>query len=585
MAGNDKNAGETRPMAPANSYDFIVVGAGSAGCVLANRLTASGEHTVLLLEAGGRDSNPWIHIPLGYGKHFTNPKVNWLYANEPDDAVAGRRIPTPRGKVLGGSSSINGLVYIRGQQADYDHWRQFGCAGWSYDDVLPYFMKSEGQQRGPSEYHGADGPLAVSDRKTPHELCEAFIAAAERLGYPRTDDFNGPDNDGFGYLQLTMRNGRRCSAAVAFLRPAEQRPNLTIVTDAHATRILFEGHRAVGIEYSRRGGLESARADREVILSGGAVNSPQLLELSGIGAADRLRAHGIDVVADRPAVGENLQDHFSVRLNYRCTKPITLNDVLANPLRGALELARYAFQRDGYLTIGASAAAGFYRSDPALASPDIQVGLNLFSGDRLGEKLHPFSGFSSAVRLLRPESRGTIHIRSADPLARPEIRSNFLHRESDGRTLARACMMFREIVQTRPLADYVESEYAPGPSVSDAAGMLDYMRRTGATSFHPVGTCRMGADDAAVVDPGLRVNGVERLRVVDASIMPTIVSGNTNAPAIMIGEKAADMILADAAQPLRPRPEPVEGRGSLHPNLSRYPRPSTGSGRGPAGKR
>ncbi|MEK9660894.1 MAG: GMC family oxidoreductase N-terminal domain-containing protein [Alphaproteobacteria bacterium] len=533
-------------MVSAESYDFIIVGAGSAGCVLANRLTASGDHSVLLIEAGGRDSSPWIHIPLGYGKHFTNPAVNWLYSNEPDDAVAGRRVPTPRGKVLGGSSSINGLVYIRGQAADYDMWRQLGNPGWAYDDVLPYFRKSEDQQRGADEWHGAGGPLAVSDRKTPHELCDAFLESAAKCGYPRTDDFNRADNEGFGYLQLTTRNGRRCSAAVAFLRPAEKRRNLTVVTHAHATRILFEGQRATGIEYSRRGRLATARAEREVILSGGAVNTPQLLELSGIGSADRLRTYGIDIVADRPGVGENLQDHFSVRLTWRCTKPLTLNDALANPLRGARELAKYAVSRDGFLAMGASVAAGFYKSDTAQATPDIQVGLNLFSGDRLGEKLHPFSGFCAAVRLLRPESRGTIHIRSADPLAAPEIRSNFLHREKDGTTLARACMMFREIAAARPLADYIESEYLPGPAVADEAAMLDYMRKTGATSFHPVGTCRMGSDPDAVVDPRLRVNGVAALRVADASIMPVIVSGNTNAPAIMIGEKASDMILEDA---------------------------------------
>jgi choline dehydrogenase len=528
------------------TYDFVIVGAGSAGCVLANRLTASGEHKVLLLEAGGRDTNPWIHIPLGYGKHFTNPKVNWLYTNEPDDAVAGRRIPNPRGKVLGGSSSINGLVYIRGQREDYDHWRQLGCTGWSFDDVLPYFRKSEDQQRGPSEYHGAGGPLAVSDRKTPHPLCEAFIAAAARLGYPKTDDFNGPQHEGFGYLQLTARNGRRCSAAVAFLRPAEKRPNLTVVTEAHATRILFDGTRAVGVEYRTPGRLATARAAREVVLSGGTVNSPQLLQLSGVGPADLLRRHGIPVVADRPGVGENLQDHFNVRLVYRCKEPLTLNDALNNPLRGAMELAKYAVRRDGFLAMGASVAAGFFRTDPAVATPDTQVSMTLFSGDKVGEKLHPFSGFSSIVRLLRPESRGSIHIRSADPFAPPAIRPNFLHREKDAATLARACRMLREIMWTAPMDRYTESEYLPGPSVSTDAEMVGFLRQKGATSFHPVGTCRMGADPDAVVDPRLRVRGVDGLRVVDASIMPAIVSGNTNAPAIMIGEKASDMILEDA---------------------------------------
>ncbi len=527
------------------AYDYIIVGAGSAGCVLANRLTASGRHRVLLLEAGGADRNPWIHIPLGYGKHFTNPKVNWLYTNEPDAAVANRRIPNPRGKVLGGSSSINGLVYIRGQREDYDQWRQLGNEGWSFDDVLPYFKKSEDQARGADAYHGAGGPLAVSDPKTPHPLCEAFIDAAAALGYPRTDDFNGPNHEGFGYLQLTARNGLRASTSVAFLRPARKRNNLRVVTDAHATRIMFDGTRAVGVEYVKNGKTVTAQARGEVILSGGAINSPQLLQLSGVGPAQHLRDLGIDVIADRPGVGDNLQDHFNVRLVYRCRAPVTLNDALNNPLRGALELARYAFRRDGFLAMGASVAAGFFKTDPAVATPDIQASMTLFSTDKVGEKLHPFSGFSSIVRLLRPQSRGTIAIKSADPFEAPAIRPNFLHAPRDGAVLVKGCHLLRQIVNTPPLANFVEAEYLPGPDVASDANMLEFLRNAGATSFHPVGTCRMGADDAAVVDPRLRVNGFQGLRVVDASIMPVIVSGNTNAPTIMIAEKAADMILAD----------------------------------------
>ncbi len=529
-----------------DSYDYIIVGAGSAGCVLANRLTESGRHRVLLLEAGGADRSPWIHIPLGYGRHFTDPKVNWLYTNEPDPATGNRRIPQPRGKVLGGSSSINGLIYIRGQREDYDQWRQLGNEGWSFDDVLPYFRKSEDQQRGADDYHGAGGPMAVSDPSGPHALSDAFIAAAEGCGYPRTDDFNGPNHEGFGYLQLTSRHGRRASTATAFLRPARRRKNLTVVTNAHATRVTFEGRRAVGVDYLRNGRPHTARANGEILLSGGAINSPQLMLLSGLGPAAQLREHGIDVVADMPEVGENLQDHYNGRLMYRCRAPVTLNDTLNNKARGALELARYVFRRKGFLTMGASYAAGFLRTDPAVVSPDIQAGLALFSTDKVGDGLHPFSGFSIIVRLLRPESRGTVTLKSTDPRAAPAIQPNFLHQPRDGEVLVAGFQALRRIAATPPLANFIENEYAPGPEVVSDADFLEFLRQKGGTSFHPVGTCRMGSEDAAVVDSRLRVHGIASLRVVDASIMPTIVSGNTNAPTIMIAEKAADMILEDA---------------------------------------
>ena len=533
-------------MPASDRYDYIIVGAGSAGCVLANRLTASGRHRVLLLEAGGTDRSPWIHIPLGYGKHFSNPKVNWLYTNEPDPATGNRRIAQPRGKVLGGSSSINGLVYIRGQREDYDHWRQLGNNGWSFDDVLPYFRKSEDQQRGADEYHGVGGPVAVSDPVGPHPLCEAFITAAEQSGYPRTADFNGPDHEGFGYLQLTTRNGRRSSAATGYLKPARKRKNLTVVTEAHATRVLFDGTRAVGIEYLRRGQTHATHTNGEILLSGGAINSPQLMMLSGIGPAAKLREHGIDVRSDMPGVGGNLQDHYNGRLMYRCTEAITLNDALGNVGRGALEGLRYIFQRKGFLTMGAAYAAGFLRTDPALASPDIQAGLALFSTDKVGDGLHPFSGFSVIVRLLRPESRGNVSLHSADPLAAPAIRPNFLHSPRDGDNLVAGFKALRRVMQAPVMQRYIEAEYAPGPEVASDAELLEFLRQKGGTSFHPVGTCRMGVDDQSVVDARLRVRGIDGLRIVDASIMPVIVSGNTNAPTIMIAEKAVDMILEDA---------------------------------------
>jgi choline dehydrogenase len=371
-------------------FDFVIVGGGSAGCVLANRLTENGRYRVALLEAGGRDSNPWIHIPLGYGRHFNDPRVNWLYASEPHPASGDRAIRQPRGKVLGGSSSINGLVYIRGQKEDFDHWRQLGNSGWSYDDVLPYFRKSERQQRGGNAFHGADGELAVSDPTETHPLADAFIEAGIMSGYPANDDFNGASQEGFGYLQMTVRNGRRSSAATAFLRPAEKRPNLSIRTKTHVTRLLFDGMRAVGVEYRQDGVTHRVSASRQIILAAGAINSPQILQLSGIGPAQVLRRLGIDVLLDRPGVGANLQEHYNGRLVYRVKDRTTLNDAVASPFGKLREGLRYMIQRKGFLTMGSSQAAGFFKSKPDLASPDIQLGITLFSTDKAGDPLHPF---------------------------------------------------------------------------------------------------------------------------------------------------------------------------------------------------
>jgi choline dehydrogenase len=531
----------------ASEFDFIIVGAGSAGCVLANRLTASGRLSVLLLEAGGEDRDPWIHIPLGYGKHFSNPKVNWLYRSEADEKTGSRAIAQPRGKVLGGTSSINGLVYVRGQREDYDDWRDLGNAGWSYADVLPYFRKAEDNARGADEYHGVGGPLSVSDPADAHPLCEAFFEAAEACGYSRNSDINGATQAGFGYNQVTQRRGRRCSTAVAYLRPARKRSNLTIATNVHATRILFAGHRAIGIEYLRDGVTVSAYARAEVILSAGAFNSPQLMQLSGLGPASHLSELGIPIVADMPGVGANLQDHYNGRLVLECTEPFTLNDVLAHPLKKLREGLRYFLARKGFLTMGASTATGFVSTGRGVSRPDVQIGLVLYSTDKFGDTLHPFSGFTLLVRLLRPESRGTVMIRSTNPLDAPAIRPNYLASRTDCDTLIAGMKIARELVDASPMRRYVAREHEPSRRFENDDEWLEYLRTRGGISFHPVGTCRMGNDDAAVVDERLRVRGITGLRVVDASIMPTLVSGNTNAPTIMIGEKGADMILQDCA--------------------------------------
>jgi choline dehydrogenase len=527
------------------AFDFIIVGAGSAGCVLANRLTASGQHRVLLLEAGPRDTDPWIHIPLGYGKLFNKPKVNWLYQTEPQPGLNNRVITQPRGKVLGGSSSINGLIYIRGQKEDFDHWRQLGNEGWSFSDVLPYFRRAEDQVRGADELHGAGGPLSVSDATEPHELCEAFISAAEQSGVPRNDDFNGATQEGAGYFQTTSRRGRRCSAAVGYLRPILQRPNLVVVTEALSTRILWRDGNAAGVEFLHAGQLKSARAEAEVILCGGAFNSPQLLQLSGVGPGALLQSHGIAVLRDRAGVGAALQDHLQARMVFKCRKAITVNDDVRNPLRSAMVGLRYALFRKGPLTISAGYAGAFFKTDQRLASPDIQVHFINFSTNKMGDKLHPFSGFTASICQLRPESRGWLRIKSADPRQAPAIHPNYLATETDRRTNVAGLRVLRGIMQAPAMQPYVSEEAEPGPACASDADLLAYCRERGSTVYHPVSTCRMGPDDAAVVDARLRVRSVGRLRVVDASIMPAVVSGNTNAATIMIAEKAADMILAD----------------------------------------
>ncbi len=534
-------------MQETGSFDYIVVGAGSAGCVLADRLSASGRHRVLVLEAGGEDRNIWIHVPIGYAKLFADAKNNWLYSSEPEPECAGRSIIPPRGKVLGGSSSINGLLYIRGQAEDFDHWRQLGNAGWSFTDVLPYFRRAEDQQRGADELHGVGGPLSVCDVSEGHPLCDAFIDACEQAGLPRTEDFNGPSQEGAGYFQLTTRKGRRWSTARGYLKPARKRPNVAVVANALTTRILFEGRRAVGVEYIKDGARHVARASAEVILSSGAFNSPQLLQLSGIGPGDLLRQHGIEVIADMRGVGADLQDHYQARFNYRGNTRNTINDMMGSVVGRVSAGLRYALFRKGFLTIGAGYAGGFFKTDPSLPTPDVQFHFILFSADSVGQKLHPWPGFLTSVCQLRPESRGFVRIKSADPAQAPAIQPRYLTAQVDRDVMVAGMKMIRRVMGQPAIARYIDEELMPGAKVQTDADYLEFARQKGTTVFHPTSTCRMGSDVTAVVDERLRVHGFQGLRVADASIMPTVVSGNTNAACVMIGEKASDMILQDAA--------------------------------------
>jgi choline dehydrogenase len=527
-------------------FDYVIVGAGSAGCVLANRLSADGKNSVLLLEAGPRDTNLWIHVPLGYGRLFKEKTVNWMYQTEPEPGLDGRSVFQPRGKVLGGSSSINGLLYVRGQHEDYDRWRQHGNHGWGFDDVLPYFKKAEDQQRGADDFHGAGGPLPVSDLGHPDPLSAAFIAAAAETGLPKNPDFNGASQEGAGFFQTTTRHGRRASAAVAYLGSAKGRNNLRVETSALAQRVMFDGRRAAAVEYRQAGTLRTARARKEIVVSGGAFNSPQLLQLSGVGPAELLRKHGIDVVLDAPGVGHDLQDHLQVRVVMRCSQAITLNDVVNSPIRKILTGLQYAAFRTGPLTIAAGTAGAFFKTNPRLATPDIQIHFLPFSTDKMGEKLHPFSGFTASVCQLRPESRGSLRIGSADPAAPPEIRINYLSTEVDRSANVEGLKMLRKILQAPALGPYVVEEVDPGAKVVTDEALLSYCRARSSTIYHPTSTCRMGNDPLAVVDQRLRLRGIEGLRVVDASVMPDLVSGNTNAVVIMIAEKASEMILEDA---------------------------------------
>ena len=529
-----------------SSYDYVVVGAGSAGCVLASRLSEDPATKVLLLEAGPPDRSIWIHLPIGYGKTMWSRDVNWCFETEPEPQMNGRRIYWPRGKTLGGSSSINGLIYIRGQREDYDHWAALGNTGWGYDDVLPYFIRAEHNQRGAIAFHGDRGPQKVSDIGARNELIEAFIAGAESIGVPRTDDFNGARQEGAGYYQLTTWHGWRWSAATGYLKPARRRPNLEVQTFAQATGLLFDGTRATGVTY-RRGHVEQrAHARAGVLLAAGALQSPQLLQLSGIGEPALLQRHGIAVRHALPGVGENLQDHLQIRLIYECTKPITTNDEL-NSLWGRLRIGiQWMIKRSGPLAVGINQGGCFMRATPAATRPDIQFHVATLSADMAGGQVHPFSGFTLSVCQLRPSSRGHVRIQSADPLQPPAMQPHYLSTDDDRAVAVAAVKAARAIASAPAMRPYVKREVKPGPEAVDDAALLEFCRNAGATIFHPSGTCRMGDDAMAVVDARLRVRGLEGLRVVDCSVMPTLVSGNTHAPAVMMAEKAVDMIREDA---------------------------------------
>jgi choline dehydrogenase-like flavoprotein len=533
-------------MAQSGDFDFIIVGGGTAGCVLADRLTADGRHRVLMLEAGGRDDGFWIPIPAGFPKLLTGAQFNWRFETEPEENTHHRRIVVPRGKGLGGSSLINGMIFVRGQKEDYDQWAQMGAIGWSFDDVLPYFKKLESFEDGGNRMRGGDGPMAVERVKLRPEIAEAFIAAGEQAGFPRNSDYNGETQEGFGYYQVTQKRGRRWSAADAYLRRAERRRNLAVRTGAHVTRLILDGRKVTGVEYEQNGHRHRVHARREVILAAGAVQTPQILELSGIGDPLHLAGVGIETHHALMGVGNNYRDHFCTRMNWRVKKPVTLNEY-AQGWRLAGAVAQYLATRSGILTLGTGLAHAFLKTRPDLVTPDVQFFfMHASYANAADRKLDKEPGMTIGVTQLRPQSVGSIHVKSADPFEMPAIKPNFLSVRNDAETLIAGMKLARHVVAQPAMDSYRAYEMSPGKDVQTDTQWLDFARANGQTIYHPVGTCAMGVGPQAVVDPALKVHGLGGLRIVDASVIPLMVSANTEAAVLMVAEKGADHILQAA---------------------------------------